>query len=71
MNEEKKYKSVVVEVTFSAEIEIPEEIADDEDAVMAYADEFGSTAEALTQDCEIGVVHVTYDEDGVEYSHDI
>lgn len=71
MNEEKTYKSVVVEVTFRATVDVPEEIADDEDAVMAFADEFGCTDEALTQDCEVGVVHVTYEEDGVEYSHDI
>lgn len=68
IEEEKRYLEVEVRVTFTSQLEIPEEIAHDADLVEEYAHQYGSTPEALSVgDVEIDILNSMFEEDGSVY----
>lgn len=59
-----KYTEIEVRVIFVTTVEVPEEIAHDRDLIDDFAQEFGSTEEALsTGDVEIDVLNYWYEDD--------
>lgn len=59
-----KYTEIEVRVTFVTTVEVPEEIAHDRDLIDDFAQEFGSTEEALsTGDVEIDVMNYWFEDD--------
>ena len=66
--QEKRYIEVEDRVTFTAPLEIPEEIAHDADLVEKYAHQYGSTPEVLSVgDVEIDILNSMFEEDGSVY----
>lgn len=61
---EEKYVEVEVRVTFVTTVEVPDEIAHNKDLIDDFAQEFGSTEEALsTGDVEIDVLNYWYEDE--------
>lgn len=59
-----KYTEIEVRVTFVTTVEVPEEIAHDRDLIDDFAQEFGSTEEALsTGDVEIDVQNYWFEDE--------